>query len=63
LFEEVNCSKEQLKKVLKGNSYCKWMELEDMALASNDKTQLDYLLKTKGKEEVDRRCVFLGITL
>jgi hypothetical protein len=32
-----------------------------MALQSNMPKQIEYLLRTKGKEEVDRRVVFLGI--
>ena len=63
IFEEVNCSKQQLKKVLEGQSYCKWNELEDLALNSNDKMQYNYLLKCKGQEEVDRRLIFLGVKL
>lgn len=34
-----------------------------MALMSKVPSQLEYLLKTKGQEEVDRRIAFLGITL
>lgn len=63
IFEEVGCSKDQLKKVLEGKSYVKWTELEDMALQSKNERQLSYLLKTKGQEEVDRRATFLGIVV
>lgn len=62
LFEEVGCSKEQLKKLLQGHSYTRWSELEDMALQSNDPRQVTYIIKTKGQEAVDARIVFLGIT-
>ncbi len=63
LFEEVGCSKDQLKKLLLGHSYMRWSELEDMALQSKDPRQVAYIIKTKGQEEVDRRVVFLSITL
>ena len=48
LFEEVGCSKDQLKKLLLGHSYMKWLELEDMALLSKDPRQVAYIIKTKG---------------
>lgn len=55
--------KQQLRKVLEGQSYTKWTELEDMALQSKCQKQLKYLIKTKGQEEVDRRVNFLGIKM
>jgi len=63
LFEEVGCSKDQLKKLLQGHSYMRWSELEDMALQSKDPRQIAYIIKTKGQEEVDRRVTFLGISI
>jgi len=63
LFEEVNCNKAKLKEVLEGKSFAKWSELEDLALQETDHTsrQYEFLIKTKGEEEVQRRKVFLGI--
>ena len=61
LFEEVGCSKEQLKKLLLGQSYMRWSELEDMALQSNDARQVAYIIKTKGQDAVEARKLFLGL--
>lgn len=62
LFEEVNCSKAALKKALEGSEYVKWTELEDMALHNEKDDQIEYLLRTKGQEEVEKRRNFLGLT-
>lgn len=59
IFMEVNGSKQQLRKVLEGQSYTRWDELSDMCLQSRVPSQIDYLIKTRGKEEVEKRCKFL----
>ena len=48
LFEEVGCSKEQLKKLLAGHTFTRWSELEDMALTSKNPHQIAYITKSKG---------------
>ena len=62
MYAEVNCSKPNLKKLLEGQSFVRWKELEDMALKSRDPQQMEYLLKTKGQEEIEKRRAFLGIS-
>lgn len=62
LFFSVSCSKGKLIEALKGQSFTKWNELEDMALGmSTESTHYKYLLKVKGAEEIVRRKKFLGI--
>lgn len=61
MFIEVSCSKSKLIEVLKGNSYQKWDELEDMALKKGSGPEYTYLLRSKGPEEILRRKKFLGI--
>lgn len=63
LWEDVNCSKAQLKSVLEGQSYAKWTVLEDLALKGGDRQQLRYLEKTKGTEQMEKRAKFLGIAM
>lgn len=61
LFIDVCCSKSKLLEALRGQSFTKWNELEDMALSRGTESQeYNYLLKTKGYEEMIRRRRFLG---
>ena len=61
-FVEVSCSKAKLIDVLKGQSFTKWNELEDMALEKGTESkEYTYLLKMKGPEEILRRKKFLGL--
>ena len=58
----VSCSKTKLIDVLKGQSYQKWSELEDLALRKGTGcNEYTYLLRTKGNEEILRRKKFLGV--
>ena len=60
-FIEVSCKKSKLIDVLKGQSFSKWTELEDMALEKGTESpEYTFLLKTKGPEEILRRKRFLG---
>jgi hypothetical protein len=62
IFIEVMCSKSRLIEVLKGMSFQKWNELEDMALSrGTESDEYRYLLKSKGYEEIIRRRNFLAI--
>ena len=59
-YIEVSCSKGKLIEVLKGQSYTKWNELEDLALSrGTESPEYTYLLKNKGPEEIIRRKKFL----
>lgn len=48
--------------MLKGQSFSKWNELEDLALQrGTEVAEYTYLLKVKGADEILRRKKFLGI--
>jgi hypothetical protein len=38
IFQDVNCSKSELRRVLDGKRFCKWNDLEDMALSTDTKS-------------------------
>lgn len=48
VFLEVNGCKQQLRRVLEGNSYNKWDMLQDLALQSGIADQIQYLITVKG---------------
>lgn len=48
--------------MLKGEKFTQWNPLEDLALRTGTASiEYNYLLKTKGHEEIARRKKFLGI--
>ena len=62
MFIECSCSKAKLVELLKGSTFTKFNELEDLALKfGTESDAYKYLLKTKGYEEILRRKKFLGI--
>ena len=63
MFEDSNCSKEELIKYLEGKKYTKWNPLEDLALTNSNTVALEYLRKTRSQEEIEARAKFLEIKL
>ena len=61
LFESVCCSKSHFKLALEKKCYTKWTKMDDFGLTNEESPEYEYLLKTKGKEEIERRKKFLGL--
>ena len=63
IYGEVNCDKTKLEGVLRGQSFTKWDELDDICLKKGDCLSRPYrfLIKEKGAEEIERRKIFLGL--
>lgn len=48
IFQDVNCSKSELRRVLEGKRFSKWNPLEDLALLSErNSAHWEYITKTR----------------
>ena len=64
IFQDVNCSKSELRRVLEGKRFSKWNPLEDLALLSErNSAHWDYITKTRTEEEIAARAAFLNVKI
>jgi len=76
IFSQVNCCKKATRERLAGETFCTWKKIEDLILetykeatvknggvAPKPDRQYQCLIDEKGQTEINRRNIFLGLTL